>query len=179
MKHFLIFAALTLLAMPALAALTRTGDDASASFVAVGPAGLTIEGKTNEVILTERDGMLVFTVPLSGIDTGISLRNKHMREKYLEVHRHPNAVFTVSRAQLDLPSAGRTRSGTITGALSIHGVTKAVSAKYKVRNDNGRLDTEGSMRINIRDFGINVPSYLGVTVKPDVDVAIKLSAAEK
>jgi hypothetical protein len=35
------------------------------------------------------------------------------------------------------------------------------------------------MRINIRDFGINVPSYLGVTVKPDVDVAIKLSAAEK
>jgi polyisoprenoid-binding protein YceI len=88
-------------------------------------------------------------------------------------------VFTVSRAQLDLPSAGRTRSGTITGALSIHGVTKAVSAKYKVRNDNGRLDTEGSMRINIRDFGINVPSYLGVTVKPDVDVAIKLSAAEK
>jgi hypothetical protein len=30
--------------------------------------------------------------------------------------------------------------------------------------------THGKFRINMNDFGITVPVYLGVTVKPDVDV---------
>ena len=35
---------------------------------------------------------------------------------------------------------------------------------------DGTCAVEGSMNVNMKDFGVNVPSYLGITVKPDVVV---------
>jgi hypothetical protein len=31
----------------------------------------------------------------------------------------------------------------------------------------------------MKEFGIDVPSYLGVTVKPDVQVSVKFDATDK
>jgi hypothetical protein len=45
---------------------------------AVEEAGLHIEGTTHELAVSERDGELLFQVPLSGVDTGIGLRNRDM-----------------------------------------------------------------------------------------------------
>jgi hypothetical protein len=35
------------------------------------------------------------------------------------------------------------------------------------------------MHLNMNDFGIQVPSYLGVTVKPDVDVAAQFEVTDE
>lgn len=182
MKCFHPYALLALLAIPSLAVadLQKIGANASASFTASGPAGLSIEGKTADMSLVEQGGILEFTVRLAGLDTGISLRNKHMREKYLEVQKFPAAVFKVQRSAIKLPAAGTTAtSGSTNGQLAIHGVTKSVAVSYKVTRVRAGFDVEGSMRLNIRDFGINVPSYLGVTVKPEIDVMVKLSVADQ
>src|SRR5689334_314497 len=59
-----------------------------------GAGGLHIEGVTHELLLTEREGDLVFQVPLVGLDTGIGLRNRHMRG-YLDVTHFPDAELQV------------------------------------------------------------------------------------
>lgn len=168
------------LSLPTLAyaALTRTGD-ASAVFVAVGPAGLKIEGKTNDLDLSEGDGKVTVSVPLANLDTGIALRNKHMREKYLEVTKFPRAELVVDKASLKVPSEGAEAAGTTTGAMTIHGQTKPVTFQYTTRLSNGTYAVTGSTRVNIKDFGIDVPSYLGVTVKPDIDVSVRFSAIDR
>lgn len=162
----------------ALAALTRAGD-ASAVFVAVGPAGLKIEGKTSELDVAEADGKVKVGVPLANLDTGITLRNKHMREKYLEVAKFPRAELVVEKNALKIPADGAEVTGTTTGWMTIHGQTKSVSFQYTARLSGGTYAVTGSTHLNINDFGIGVPSYLGVTVKPEIDVNVRFSAVDR
>src|SRR6266550_946855 len=54
------------------------------SFTAVGPAGLKIVGSGNDLKVNDDGSTVKVTVPLRGMKTGISLRDQHMHEKYLE-----------------------------------------------------------------------------------------------
>jgi predicted outer membrane repeat protein len=170
MKHKLI--ALSVLALTALAHAKLSGSGGEVSFTAVGPGGLKIVGNTSQINVKEDGANVVVSVPLSNVDTGISLRNKHMKEKYLEVDKYPNAELTVARASV------KEGSGTAQGTLKIHGQTKPVSFSYNASKNGSAFAVTGSMRVNIKDYGIDVPSYLGVTVKPDVDVAVKFNATD-
>lgn len=160
------------LAFPADAALGRARD-AAVSFFAKGPAGLKIEGKTSEIAVSEQDGKVHFVVPLATLDTGISLRNKHMREKYLEVTKYPNAELVIDRSALTFPEDGKDSGATVPGTMSIHGKTQPVTVAYKAHRDGATCQVEGNVALDIKKFGIDVPSYAGVTVKPDIEVAVR------
>lgn len=169
----LVFASLGVLALvpPADAAIGR-GRDAALSFFAKGPGGLKIEGKTSDFSVSEQAGKIRFVVPLARLDTGIELRNKHMREKYLEVAKYPNAELVVERSALRIPADGQAAEGSVPGTMTIHGQSKPVSVAYKARRRGPTFDISGNVHLNIKDYGIAVPSYLGVTVKPDVEIAL-------
>jgi len=68
---------------------------------------------------------------------------------------------------------------TVDGKLTLHGVTRPVKVTYHADGDSKRAKVDGTMRINMNEFKIEVPSYLGVTVKPNVDIAVKLSVFDK
>lgn len=162
-----------LVAAPALAALGHAREGA-VSFHATGPAGLKIEGKTSDVAVREDAGKVHVIVPLANLDTGISLRNKHMREKYLEVGKYPNAELVVDRAALKFPADGQETSASAPGQMTIHGQTKPVTFTYKASRAGSAYQVSGAVHVNLKDHGIDVPSYAGVTVKPDVDVTLKM-----
>jgi polyisoprenoid-binding protein YceI len=157
------------------AGLQSTGG-AQVVFLAVGPAGLRIEGKTSELRLTESQDKVNVVVPLAKLDTGIGLRNRHMRDKYLEVHKYPNAELTVPRGALTIPTAGQTAKRTVNGVLRIHGVDKTVPLSYTAQRSGALIKVSGTVRIHLRDFKIDVPSYLGVTVKPDIQIDVSFAA---
>ena len=136
------------------------------SFLAVGPAGLKINGVSTSLETKEEGEFVVFRVPLDTLETGISLRDRHMKEKYLETQKFSHAELKVSKALL---KAGRQQKGT--GTFTVHGVSKPIDFVYDVTADANGLSVQGTFDINIKQFGIEVPSYLGVTVKPDVKVA--------
>jgi hypothetical protein len=48
---------------------------------------------------------------------------------------------------------------------------------YDATTDGSTVHATGSFRINMNDFGIHPPSYLGVTVKPTVDVSADFKVA--
>ncbi len=160
------------------AALERTGTP-SVVFTALGPAGLKIEGKTSELEVAEAAAAVKVTVPLANLDTGISLRNRHMREKYLEVGKFPNAELLVQRSALKLPAAGADVSAVADGQITIHGQTKPVSFRYQARRAGETYEVQGTMHVEMNEFGVSVPSYLGVTVKPGVDIAVKFSVVDR
>ena len=151
--------------------------DTRVSFHASGPAGLAIDGKTPDLLVAEQDGNLVITVPLANLSTGIDLRDRHMKEKYLEVPKYPNAVLTVARTALKVPSSGEKLATDTPGTLQLHGQTRPVTVHYEAKGDGGSIATSGSVHINMTDYGIQVPSYLGVTVKPEVDVTASFRVA--
>ena len=140
-----------------------------------GTAGLHIEGTTHELAISERDGELVFQVPLAGVDTGIGLRNRHMRG-YLDTAHFPDAELHVARKAVAFPAPGKTTESDVPGTLTIHGVSRPCSIHYRVEQaGSGEYRVRGTARIDMRDFGIDVPAYLGVRVDPGVALQVDFS----
>ncbi len=166
-----------LVAVPASAALSTNGD-ARLVFKATGPAGLSFEGKDQDVRLKEEGGSVFVTVKIDGLSTGIELRDRHMKDKYLEIAKYPTATLEVDKSKLHFPD-GNAVAGSADGKLTLHGVTQMVKVSYHADGDSKKAKVDGTMRINIKDFKIDVPSYLGVTVKPNVDVEVKLCVVNK
>lgn len=164
-------------AIGADAKLTRTGTP-NVSFHASGPAGMHIDGTTHDFEIDDRGGSIVLRVPLANLTTGIALRDHHMRDKYLQIGSYPKAELTIDRSTLHLPAGDGSASGTATGSMAIHGHTKNVSIRYAVIRAGNAMRVSGSTKIDIRDYGIEVPTYLGITVKPDVDVEAQFTASE-
>ena len=159
------------------AAFARAGTP-TVQFTALGPAGLKIVGTTHDLDVRESDDIVNVSVPLASLDTGISLRNKHMREKYLEVDKYPRAELAVARSAIKVPTAGASTSGDVEGAIAIHGVSRKTHFTYQAKRDERGLHVSGAVHVNMNEHGISVPSYLGVTVKPEVDVALTFDVTE-
>src|SRR6516165_12615599 len=95
---------LLLAALPAAAsAALKARAPAQVAFTALGPAGLRIEGKSTDLQVTDRPDAIVVTVPLAKLETGISLRDHHMQEQYLESQKYPNAQLAVARSAIRFP----------------------------------------------------------------------------
>lgn len=169
---------LALLAPFTADASLATSGTSSVTFAATGPAGMRIVGTTSDLSVAGDAQNVTVTVPLSNLKTGIDLRDRHMREKYLEVGKYPNAELVVAKSAIRMPAAGGDSSGDASGTMKLHGKTKAVSFHYVARREGGAMKVGGTVRVDMRDYGIDMPSYMGVNVKPEVDVEVKFGASE-
>lgn len=151
--------------------------DSRVGFQASGPAGLKIEGSTTDLKVSDDGTNVALDVPLQNLSTGIALRDQHMRDKYLEVTKFPSATLIVARGALKIPAAGAGVELDVPGTLQLHGQSRPVTVHYDAKGDATGCAAHGRFRINMNDFGITVPTYLGVTVKPDVDVTATFHVA--
>lgn len=139
--------------------------------------GLKLVGTTQELACTDEGTRLVFDVKLDTLKTGIELRDRHMTEKYLETAKFPKATLTLDKATLVLPASG-TQKGKTTGVLKLHGKSKEVPVSFEIKGNQGSYAVKATMKVNYKDFGIEVPTYMGVTVKPDLDVEVAFTAKD-
>ena len=141
------------------------------TFYGKGPAGFKIVGTTDKIDVKDGDKQVSFCVPLDSFNTGIELRDAHMKEKSLETKKFPLATLVVDRAALKLPSKdGQTEQGTVTAQLTLHGVTRAREIAYTAQRAGGATRVSASFKLNFNEHGVVVPAYMGITVKPDVEV---------
>lgn len=191
----LLAAALVAVAAPALAAPRTYAIDADmhspneASFTSKA-AIVKFTGRTPRVTgstsldpadVAKAAGSVV--VDLNSLDTGISLRNDHMRGT-LESAKYPTATFKFSGIKVPgnrlKPNAAV--AGIATGTMTIHGVTRPLSApveltllpeqdaKYRAGD---WVHVSSTFRIKMTDYGITLPpSVLGVKVADDLEIAV-------
>jgi polyisoprenoid-binding protein YceI len=125
----------------------------------------SIDGKTQSMSGSADGDTVTLRVPLDSVDTGIGLRNGHMRD-YLEATTWPAAELKVGRALL---KEGAQQQGP--GTFTVHGVSREVKVTFDVTKTTDGLKVKGGFPINLKDYGIKIPTYLGITVKPDVTVS--------
>ena len=118
-------------------------------------------------------------VDLTALDTGIGLRNEHLRSSYLEVERGPDFRHAVlSGIVLDEPP--RVRAGghqtRFSGTLSLHGVRRTVEGEAELRRRNGRMQVEAEFSLSLEAFDIPPPRYLGVGVRDEVEITVTFDA---
>lgn len=118
------------------------------------------------------------SVDLGTIDTGIVLRNQHLRDKYLEVARgagFDKAVLSEIRLGAADGEAFQGRTA-FTGALLLHGSKRAVSGTAEIRREGAAARVDASFPLTLTDFGIEPPEYLGVGVANRIIVKVLFSA---
>ena len=118
---------------------------------------------------------------LTTLDTGIGLRNEHMRGNYLEVGKgagFDKAVISDIRLG-DVDAESFAGSTSFTGTLALHGVSARVKGQAEIRREGGSIRIEASFPLMLADFGIAKPQYLGVGVKSEVQVWVSLVAVEE
>lgn len=118
-------------------------------------------------------------VDLADLDTGIGLRNEHLRNTYLEVSKDTafqRAVLSdVKLGEID-PETFQGRTA-FSGTFALHGVKKLVAGQAEIRREGASVRVEATFPVTIADYGIAKPQYLGVGVKDQVQVKASLVAA--
>ena len=177
MRHHLRIVSLLVVALatavlaPALAsaAFQLTGTP-TVTFTATGSMSMRFTGTTHDLTVADDGTQLTVTVRLTRLTTGIALRDRHTRD-HLDVAHHGTAQLVVPLASLRVPTGAAT-SGTARGTLRIKGRTQPVSFTYRAeRASNGQVRVHGTARIDYTTFGIQVPSYLGITLRKEIELA--------
>jgi polyisoprenoid-binding protein YceI len=117
------------------------------------------------------------SVDLRTLDTGMDLRNDHLRNEYLEVGHEGFERAVLSEIKLgDVdPNTfqGRTR---FTATFLLHGARRTVTGHAEIHRDGSSVRVEASFPVTLPDYGIAKPRYLGVGVKDEVEVKASLVA---
>jgi len=130
-----------------------------------------------------------FTVDLRTIDTGIAMRNGHLRDKYLHTEKNPNATFTltkfVSSDKTGLKS-GETAKTVAEGELSINGVSKTyqipLTLTYSITNPEAQqrlygstgdiLVASGHWTVKLADHQVERPQMLMMRIAEDQEISV-------
>lgn len=176
---------LILATTPSLASDSISLDNAEVSFLVIGkPAMLKINGTSQEhpqgelKLIALKDGGFEFKgkleFNLDSFDTGIGMRNRHMKEKYLEIKKFQNATLSLTEARLPSTFKDENFSGEIpfSGKLSLHGIERDVNGKANVKKSATKLHIDAHLKLVLTDFALEIPSFKGITVANTVEVTV-------
>jgi polyisoprenoid-binding protein YceI len=134
------------------------------------------QGKTNKLegrIAVRPDSVgdsitVRLEVDMGSLDTGIPLRNHHMRENHLETKQYPKAVFEGGRVigPEGRPAglaAGKPTPLDVEGTFTLHGVSRRIrihiTATY-VPDHGGRIAFRTEFPVALADYQISRPQFL-------------------
>jgi hypothetical protein len=130
-------------------------------FLGLNPAG-NFSAKTNKVsgfVTKKGDSFSAknIVVDTSDLDTGVSLRNRHMFDT-LEVEKYPSAVL--------IQATGK--GGVGEGILKIRNVQGKINGTYKVVKNELYVDFD----VSLKEFKFGVLKYKGIMVSDKVRLKV-------
>ena len=155
----------------------------SASFLSEAPIE-AFEGVTDRIdgyVVLDGEGIragtafdgaeLYFEVDLASLDTGIGLRNRHMRDNYLEVDRYPWATFTGGVDRItETPEGWSVRSP---GTFAVHGVEQPRVLNCTVDEEAGDVYRVGcAFDVSLGDHDIEIPRVMFLKLAENVRVTV-------
>ena len=126
-----------------------------------------------------RPGGGAIRVRLDSLDTGIALRNAHLRENYLEIHRgeaFEDAVLTAVTLDRAPAASEGEFDAAFSGSLRLHGVELPIAGTARLGRNGDRIRVEARFDLSLEAFGIPPPRYLGVGVRDEVRISVSLEA---
>jgi len=101
---------------------------------------------------------------LTSLDSGIELRDKHMKEDYFQTKKFPKAVLTKAVG----------KNGKFAGILMIRSIKHKINGTYKISGKQ----LEAEFTTSMAAFKIKKASYMGVGVEDAIKVKVKLPVSK-
>lgn len=124
---------------------------------------VTVTGRTDSVTGSATvDGSAItkaeITVQVADIATDSNQRDSYFRDSAMDAAAFPTATFALTEPIADaVPTGSGTTKVEATGNLTLHGVTKPVTATLEVGLNGDGVDISGSIPITFSDYGVQAP----------------------
>ena len=116
---------------------------------------------------------------LASVDqvAGYNVSNRdRIVQRSLDVSQYPTATFQADPASLPSgTNSGQDQSTMLTGKLTIHGVTRTVTASIQGRANGNTAQLAGSVPIVMTDYGVTPPSVPFTVVQPGAVLEFQLN----
>jgi polyisoprenoid-binding protein YceI len=133
----------------------------------------TGESKTLKGLIDLDKNLVDFFLDLNTLKTGITLRDKHMRENYLETEKYPFAEFTGKFETLP-KLTGASERVTVRGKFKIHGVEREITVTGNLRKlTNGSLELKAEWVVALNDYNIEIPKLVFYELAAEQQVSIE------
>lgn len=126
-------------------------------------------------VLETSTGQMEFAVLVKGFQFEKALMQEHFNENYLESTKFPKAIFkgTIQEiAKVDFEKDG-TYPVVVKGDMTIHGVTKPVTANGQITVKNGAISANSTFNLAPEDFDIKIPAVVRDNIAKSVKVVVK------
>jgi polyisoprenoid-binding protein YceI len=110
-------------------------------------------------------------VDLASLDTGIGLRNRHMRDRYLETAKHPFATFHGRILRSEATPGGPQRV-TARGTLDIHGVTRPRDLTCNVEPRGPGYRAVCAFQVLLSDHRIEIPKVMFLKLANEIGLEL-------
>ncbi len=139
-----------------------------------------IEGVTDAIdgyILWEKNNPLsksefYFQVDLNTIDTGIELRNRHMRENYLETDNFRYAVYKGEITSIDTLDNVSAFQVVVEGLINLHGEDQQYKITGAVHKEGKTLKVSSDFEISLSAHKIMVPKLMFMKISEIIHIEL-------
>ena len=166
---------ISILSVETASAQKYQGEKGSAKFISEAALN-SFEGVSSDLngLVDLKSNFIDFYLDLNTLETGISLRDKHMRKNYLETDKYPFAEFTGKFQTLKTPS-NTWQEVLVVGEFKVHGVTKQLSIKGRMKQEGQDLIIEAAWKLKLSDYNIEIPSVVFYELNDEQKIELKMT----
>jgi len=119
---------------------------------------------------------ITFTAVLTDLHSVDSVAGRDVSQRdffvarQMNLQQFPNATFTASSATVAGTVTSQAVDISLPGELTIHGVTKDVTATAKAQVTGGKAEIAGTVNIDMTDYGVSPPAVPFTTVDSQVTI---------
>ena len=142
-----------------------------------------IKADNNQVmaVINTQNGELQFSLLTKGFHFKKALMEEHFNKDYMESDKFPKSTF--KGIITDITKVNFTKDGTysttVTGDLSLHGVTKKVTAASSIIIKSGKITGTSKFAVSLSDYAVSVPKVYKDNIAKSIEITVTCNYDQK
>ncbi len=120
---------------------------------------------------------IYFEVDLNSIDTGIGLRNRHMRENYLHTDKYPKTHFSGKIVSME-DSTTSIKKVKASGKMFIHGVEREIDVDGVLSKTADGYRVKTKFIVALTDYNIEIPQLMFMKIDENMRLVLDFYVAK-
>jgi hypothetical protein len=136
-----------------------------------------IEAVNNKVnVITDvKSGALEFAALMKAFSFEKALMEEHFNENYVESDKFPKATFKGAFVEPELLLKTGKHATSVTGILTIHGVSKDITASVEIIVSETKIGLSSAFTILLSDYKVEIPAIVEDNINNEVKVKVNAS----
>jgi hypothetical protein len=142
-----------------------------------------IKADNNQVmaVINIQNGDLQFSLLTKGFRFKKALMEEHFNKDYMESDKFSKSTF--KGAITDIAAVNFTKDGTypvtVTGDLTIHGITKKITANSSIGIRAGKITGTSKFIVTVADYNISIPKVYRDNISKTIEITVNCNYDQK